>query len=127
MLVFLFDEARHDALINIVKMSPHLFLMVKPMLPPQRTVYTQLVEIIGKLSPSEADIHMAQSIFNKFQRINAAALLEASIIEGVTPQVYRNIQKIVSLGFASTSLNQRLSHTQNFLKSSRLDQRITSF
>ena len=100
--------------------------MVKLITRSQRAVYTQLIQLIGKLLPSEADIHKAQSIFSKIQRINVNALLEISIIEGVTPQIYQNIQEICEIcaeRSGTTSLNHRLIQTQNFFKEKRLEEK----
>lgn len=97
--------------------------IVKPMPLSKRAVYPQLVELIGKPWPSEAEIHKAQSIFNKLQRIDAAALLEASIIEGVTPQVYQNIQELCLRGSSLTTLSQLLNPTLKFLKGNRLKEK----
>ena len=104
------------ALLIRIFLSSQSSNMVKFMIHSQKSVYTQLVGLIGKLSPSESDIHRALSIFNKLQHINAAALLEVSAIEGVTPQVYQNIQDIYTRHLSPTSLNHPLIQTQNYLK-----------
>lgn len=89
----------------------------------RRAVYTRLVELIGKVWLSEDEIDKAQSTFDKIQNINTEVLLEISKIEGVTPQVYQNIQEICSRQYDNPFLNQRLVQTKNFLMEKRLKQR----
>lgn len=85
----------------------------------KRTVYNKFVRFLGKLQILERDIWQVQPLLDQAQYLNEVTLLNFTKTQGVTPQVYHNLQKLKASGFEMSCLNPFLEEAQQYVEMMR--------
>ena len=82
----------------------------------KKIVYSKLVSSLGKLSLSEKDIRQVEFFLHTTQNIDTSTLLAFIKNQGVTPQVYHNLQSLKKQGLKMSCLNSSLAFMKQYVE-----------